>query len=295
MKTILGVIRLPFLILGPACVFLGMALAIHETGAINPWYAVLAFIGGVFAHISVNALNEYDDFKSGLDQKTIPTPFSGGSGTLKQSPKKAIVALITGVVAAVIIFVIGLFFFTLNGWPIVIIGLIGLFVIAAYTPLLNRSPLLCLLAPGIGFGTLMVVGTYQALTGQISFAAVLASFIPFFLVSNLLLLNQFPDVDADKTVGRRHFPILIGRKASGIIYTAFLVATYLVIILGVALQIFPIWCLLGLVSLVFAIPAAKGALLHPDDLPKLMPSLGMNVLVNILTPLLVGIGLLISK
>ena len=57
MKYILGVMRLPFLILGPACVFLGLCAAIYTTGSVNAWYAVLAFMGGIAAHISVNALN----------------------------------------------------------------------------------------------------------------------------------------------------------------------------------------------------------------------------------------------
>lgn len=294
MKTIFGVMRPPFLILGPACVFLGLAVAIASGADIRPWYAVLAFIGGTLAHIAVNALNEYDDFKSGLDLHTTPTPFSGGSGSLPRDPKRVTTALITGLTAALIVVAIGVYFFTFRGWPIVVIGLLGMFVIAAYTPILNRNPLFCLLAPGLGFGTLMVLGTYNVLTGGFSLAAVLASFIPFFLVSNLLLLNQFPDAEADKTVGRRHFPILIGNKASAWIFVSFLAAAYLTIIFGVIFAVFPVWCLLGLLTLVFGIPAAKGALEHPDDPPKLLPSMAMNVLANIVTPVLVGIGFLIG-
>jgi len=294
MKTIFGVMRPPFLILGPASVFLGLAVAIASGADIRPWHAVLAFAGGILAHIAVNALNEYDDFKSGLDLHTTPTPFSGGSGSLPRDPKRVTAALITGLTAALLVVAIGVYFFTFRGWPIVVIGLLGMFVIAAYTPILNRLPLLCLLAPGLGFGTLMVLGTYNALTGGFSLAALLASFIPFFLVSNLLLLNQFPDAEADKTVGRRHYPILIGNKASAWIFVSFLAATYLTIIFCVIFGVFPVWCLLGLLTLVFGFPAAKGALEHPDDPPKLMPSMAMNVLANIVTPVLVGIGFLIG-
>jgi 1,4-dihydroxy-2-naphthoate octaprenyltransferase len=140
----------------------------------------------------------------------------------------------------------------------------------------------------------MVLGTYNVLTGGFSLAAVLASFIPFLLVSNLLLLNQFPDSEVDKTVGRRHYPILIGNKASAWIFVSFLGATYLTIIFGVIFGVFPVWCLLGLLTLVFGFPAAKGALQNPNDVPKLMPSMAMNVLANIVTPVLVGIGFLIG-
>jgi 1,4-dihydroxy-2-naphthoate octaprenyltransferase len=114
------------------------------------------------------------------------------------------------------------------------------------------------------------------------------------LVSNLLLLNQFPDAEADRTVGRKHLPITIGRKASAYVFAAFIAATYLTIILGVIVKLTPLWTLSSLVSLVFALPAAKGALDHPDDPAKLEPSLGQNVLLDLITPSLMGIGLLIG-
>ncbi len=294
MKYIIGVMRPRFLLLAIACVFLGLSAAIWEGYAISFWHAFLCFVGGVLAHGSVNAFNEYEDIKSGLDFRTERTPFSGGSGTLVPVPDKLPVALWTGIITAVICIAIGIYFFAVYGWPILAIGALGLFIIVIYTPVLNKIPLLCLIAPGLGFGTLMVNGTYFALTGAFSWTALLVSFVPFFLVSNLLLLNQFPDVDADKTVGRRHLPILIGRKASAQIFALFVVATYLTIILGILIKLTPLWSLVSLVSIVFAVPAAYGALKHPDNLAKLGPSMGQNVLLNLITPVLVGIGLLVS-
>ncbi|HYR02266.1 MAG TPA: prenyltransferase, partial [Syntrophobacteria bacterium] len=65
-EVIFGPMRIPFLILNPACVMLGAATAVRSGSALNPWYLVLAFVGAVSAHISVNALNEYHDYRSGL-------------------------------------------------------------------------------------------------------------------------------------------------------------------------------------------------------------------------------------
>jgi len=42
---------------------------------------------------------------------------------------------------------------------------------------------------------------------------------------------------------------------------------------------------------VLAVPTAQKALRHADDLPNLMPALGNNVLVNLLTPVLMAVGL----
>lgn len=294
LKNLLGPMRVPFLILAPACVIAGLGTAIWSQGAVSAWHAVLAFIGGLCAHISVNAFNEYFDFKSGVDSRTVRTPFSGGSGTLQAHPELAPQALATAIVTAGIVAAIGVYFLFVWGWAIVPLGLLGLFVVVAYTPVFTYNPLICLIAPGLGFGTLMVMGTDFVLTGRYSWTAFVASLVPFFLVNNLLLLNQFPDVEADRSVGRRHYPILIGRRKSSIIYNAFNAAAYLSIVVGVILNLLPAWALLGLLTVPLAVRAGVGAYRHADDLPKLGPHLAQNVLINILTPVLLAIGLFIA-
>jgi 1,4-dihydroxy-2-naphthoate octaprenyltransferase len=292
-KEILGPMRVPFLMLTPACVLLGIATAVRSGAHINPLHILLVLVGAVCTHISVNAFNEYDDFKSGLDARTERTPFSGGSGTLPANPGMAKTALTIALVSFGIVALTGLYFTWLYGLALLPLGLLGMFVIVAYTPWLTRIPLLCLIAPGLGFGPLMVMGTHFALTGQYSWMAFVASLVPFFLVSNLLLLNQFPDVEADKTVGRRHFPILIGRHLSSIIFSTFLVVTYVTIIIGVILSILPIGSLLGLATLILAIPLLKNSIKYADDIHNLIPFMGNNVLVNLLTPVLVAVGIFI--
>ena len=292
-KDILGPMRVPFLILTPACVLLGIATAVRTGVHINPLHIVWVLVSAVCTHISVNAFNEYDDFRSGLDTRTQRTPFSGGSGTLPAKPQMARIALTTALVSLGVVILTGIYFTWQQGLAILPLGLLGVFVIVSYTPWLTRNPLLCLLAPGLGFGPLMVMGTHFALSGQYSWTAFVASLVPFFLVSNLLLLNQFPDVEADKTVGRRHFPILIGRKMSSFIFSSFLVLTYVTILVGVLLTLLPPWSLLGMATLYLGIPLLKGSIKHAEDIPNLIPFMGKNVLVNLLTPVLVGIGLFI--
>ncbi len=294
-QLLLGPMRVPFLVLGPACAFLGFGSAVWTSGRVNALYAVLALIGAVASHISVNAFNEYFDFRSGLDMKTSRTPFSGGSGTLPANPGAASAALTTSWVSFAVTALIGIFFLTVWGWALLPLGLLGLLVIFGYTIWLTRSPLLCLIAPGLGFGTLMVMGVEFVLTGNYDWTAFFASLVPFFLVSNLLLLNQFPDMEPDRSIGRRHYPIAIGRKRSAVIYDAFLLLTYLSIVVSVLLGLMPAWTLLGLLTLVLAVPTALNVYRSADDLQKLAPSMGMNVLLNLITPVLVGIGFLIGK
>ncbi|MFC1488800.1 prenyltransferase [Thermodesulfobacteriota bacterium] len=290
-KVIWGPMRLPFLVLTPACVLLGTATAVWAGSEINLFYLILAFVGAVSAHVSVNALNEYDDFKSGLDFHTERTPFSGGSGTLPKYPDQAHIARVTGFFALAVTTLIGIYFLCVRGLWLLPLGLLGLVTIVAYTQYLTRSPFLCLIAPGLGFGPLMVMGTDFVLTGSYSWTSFVASLVPFFLVSNLLLLNQFPDVEADEGIGRRHLPITKGRTTCVGIYGLFLAGAYVSIIMGYLFGFFPSQGLLALVSIIVAVPTVKGVARYADDIPKLIPYMGKNVVINILTPVMLAAGL----
>jgi len=293
LQDLLGPMRLPFLILTPACVVLGLGTAVWETGSANTFHVILIFLGATSAHVSVNAFNEYFDFKSGLDFKTTRTPFSGGSGTLPEKPTLARRTLTTGIISFLATLILGAYFVTVSGLALLPLGILGLFLVYTYTPQLTHNAFLCLIAPGLGFGPLMVLGTHFVLTGTYSWSALIASMVPFFLVSNLLLLNQFPDVDADRDIGRKHYPVIIGRRASSIIYIGFLGLAYLTVILGVYGQLLPKLCLIGLITCLIAVPAGIGVCKYADRIEKLMPYMGANVVINIATPILVAIGLLV--
>ncbi|MCL4707173.1 prenyltransferase [bacterium] len=286
--------RPSFLLLAPCCVFLGIGTAVWTAGRVNIWHIALILAGAISAHISVNALNEYFDFKSGLDFRTQRTAFSGGSGTLPAHAPAARLALATGLTALMITSCIGIYFLFVAGWLLLPLGLFGLLLILLYTGWLTRNPWLSLIAPGLGFGPFMVMGTDFVLTGAYSWTALIASLSPFFLVSDLLLLNQFPDIEADRSVGRKHFPIFAGAKISSLIYGAFLLLAYLSIILGVAWKLLPAASLLGLITIGVAIPAFLGAYRYGDDARKLAPFMAMNVLINLATPVLVAAGLLMG-
>jgi len=292
--AIFGPMRLPFLVLNPVCVALGAASAYLTGKDIDLFHFVLVFIGAISTHISVNALNEYDDYKSGLDFETQPTPFSGGSGTLPQHPEMEKTALFTGLLTLGISIMIGIYFLFIRGLWLLPLGVVGVTIIVTYTRWLTRNPIACLVAPGLGFGTLMVMGTHYALTGSYSWPAFFASLVPFFLVNNLLLLNQFPDMEADAGIGRKHLIIVYGKKKGVAVYGGFLFAAFASIILGVLLGQFPPGSLLGLLLIVLAVPTFIGVTRHMDDIPKLLPSLGKNVVLNILTPLLMAVGMFIS-
>ncbi len=294
-NAVIGPMRPNFLVLTPACVLLGIATAFWSGAALSPWYIVLIMLGALMAHASVNALNEYHDFKSGLDLVTEATPFSGGTKTLPNNPDKAHCALITGLVSLSVVACIGIYFVMERGPWLLPIGIIGIIIIYAYTPLITRSPFLCLISPGLGFGPLMVMGTDFMLTGRYSLTAAWASLVPFFLVNDLLLLNQFPDVGPDRQFGRDHLLIRIGRKSGAIVYNIFLILAYVSIIAGYLIGVLPWGALLGLITFILAVPVMRGVIRHADDIPGLIPFMMKNVIINISTPVLVALGLFLMR
>jgi 1,4-dihydroxy-2-naphthoate octaprenyltransferase len=293
LKTVIQTTRPSFLILTPVCIFLGISITVDESLVrIDNYVSSLILIGAVFAHIAVNVLNEYYDFKSGLDLKTDRTPFSGGSGALPNNPGEANITFVVGLISLIITCVIGIYLAMTRGNFIVPIGITGLLLIVSYTNWLNRIPILCLLAPGFGFGVLMVVGTNVVLTGKYTELAFLISLVPFFLINNLLLLNQYPDINADSRVGRRTFPVVYGTKKSNAIYALFTLTAYSLILYYLYKGVIPLTGAFSLVPLVFSIYAFYGAVQHSTYIGNYSKYLGANVAASVLTPLLLAVAII---
>jgi 1,4-dihydroxy-2-naphthoate octaprenyltransferase len=289
--------RPQFLLLTPGCFSIGLGTAAWVKGGLGalPWgYVMLAFIGALCAHVATTVLNDYFDFTSGVDLKTKPTPFSGGSGILPRGLMSPQSALVFGLAALGVTAVIGIFFLIVRGWGILPLGLLGILLVIFYSPWVTKHPFICLIAPGLGFGPLMVMGTHYVLVGRYDVVALLASIIPGLLVSNLLLLNQFPDVEADAAANRRHIPMIFGRTAGAWVYAAFALGTFLWVAVAWRLGYFPVGTLLALLFLPLALVTIKGAIQNAEQIKRLIPYLGKNVIYTLATPLLLGIGFMIS-
>ncbi len=290
----LGPARLPFLILTPACILLGVACVKATYGHVNYLQALLVLVGAVAAHISVNSFNEYQDYRSGLDAMTQRTPFSGGSGVLPAHPELLGSTLMMAITSLFISMAVGFYFVVERGPALLPLGLAGVLLVLIYTEWITRHPVLCLVAPGVGFGPLMILGTQVALTGAYSATATVASLVPFFLVNNLLLLNQFPDAEADRRVGRKHILVTSGPTVGARWYAVQTALAFASIALGVLSGLLPVGALLGLGVLFLAVPTTRDVLLHATDVQRLLPAMGRNVAINLLTPVLMAIGIIMS-
>ena len=290
--SVLRATRPSFLSLTPLCVLIGIGVARASGNHVTLADALLALVGALLAHISVNLLNEYDDFRSGLDLLTVRTPFSGGSGSLPAHPEAAAATRAAGLASLAVTAAIGLYFVSVRGMALLPLGIAGLLLVIAYTPRITHQPLLCLLAPGLGFGPLMVIGTVLAVGGHFSTMAAFASLPPLLLVSGLLLINQFPDVEPDQRAGRRHLPITIGRRRSAVLFGGLDLAAFGAVVIGCLSANLPTLTLLALLPLPVGVYLARQVYMYADALPRLVPLMGINVAMIHALLALLAVGIL---
>ncbi|MFC2013203.1 prenyltransferase [Chloroflexota bacterium] len=282
--------RPSFLLLPVVLAFLGTSIAWYD-GFLNIGYAVLAFVGMLFGHISVNVLNEYFDYKAGIDFETVKTPFSGGSGILPAALLKPKQVLWFGIISFLIALPIGVYFVIAAGWLLLPVLVIGAICILFYSPVITRLgwPEW---APGLGLGMLPILGFYYVQTSAYTWPVVIAAVPSGILVYNLLLLNEFPDAAADRKGGKKTLPIIAGLPATGRVYSVLTMIVYLWIMGGVIAGVLPPFASLALLTLPFAVKAMKGALNYKE---MIIPAMANNVLVVLATQFLLGVGYILSR
>jgi 1,4-dihydroxy-2-naphthoate octaprenyltransferase len=292
-------LRPQFLILAILLVAHGSALAFWQiretgTGEFSVVNALLAMAGLFLLHGSVNALNDWHDWeKSGIDKVIRQTPFSGGSGLVPQGVLTASGALTTGLVTLVVGSIIGLYLAWVAGWPLLVIGAVGVSSIVLYTPFWTRIGLGELWA-GLGLGLLPLLGTYYLLAGHLDAVAWVSGLAAYFLTYNLLFLNEFPDAEADVQGGRKHLVIRMGKRNARVLYAIVELAAFATIVAGVVFGLLTPWALLGLIALVPGLKAIQVLWSNYDGFEQLFPAMGMNVFAVLGLNLFLAVGYLIA-
>jgi 1,4-dihydroxy-2-naphthoate octaprenyltransferase len=288
--------RLPFVIATILPITLG-ALVAYRAG-FSDWVLFgLTMAGALLLHLGVNTANDYFDGRAGVDElNTTPTPFSGGSRIIQYGllPSRTVLSLSTASYAGGII--IGLYLTFTRGLPILFIGLAGLLISYGYTapPLKWAYRGLGELAVGLGFGPVLVLGSYFVQTQSLSFEALIASIPVGTLVMLILYVNEIADRTWDDEAGKRTFVARIseGSAVTGFVYSMALV--YGVIVAGALTRIMPFTTLLALLTIPLAMKVRaliKGNLGNPY---ALIPAMSLNIKLYVYTALLLIAGYLIS-
>ncbi len=281
-------IRGPFLILSVVLTLLGVATA-HWHGFGNVWHSLLLAAGVVLAHVAVNLFNEISDYRSHIDEHTLRTPFSGGSGMLQSG--RTSVGAVTRAAYLVLLTagLIGLYFCLVSGWPILFFMICGALAARFYTSHLAKW-LIGELVSGLTLGSFVVIGCHYALTGFMTPDIIYISLIPGILTALLLFLNEFPDAEADRKGGRRHLVIFFGTGKSVVIYAGAVALLFVLIAAGPFVQNIPYTVLIALGTLPLGASAASLAWKHHREPARLVRAQGLNIALVILTDLLLAIA-----
>ena len=302
MKTLLFWVRAaraPFFTGSLAPILVGTGAAYFVTrGHVHWGLAGLALVALTLLHACANLANDYFDHLSGNDEanKTFATPFTGGSRVIQNGEARPWQVLTAAFICMGVAALIGFYLVYRAGWPILWLGVIG-----GVTGFFYTAPPLKLAYRGIGepfifldFGLLPVLGAYYLQTGRFDLEAFWAGVPVGLLITAILWINQFQDREADAAVGKRHWVVRLGRRRSAVVHVALLAATYASIIIPVALRLFPLTALAGLLAIPIAVKACQVALQSYDDLPHLTPANAATIGAHLLTSVLLGLGFLFA-
>jgi 1,4-dihydroxy-2-naphthoate octaprenyltransferase len=224
-------------------VTVGSFLALYAQASFAAGRYLLAVIAAMILQAAANLINDYYDFVKGTDLDNWESPDAFGPGlVIQQGFLTAEQIRIGGLVAFAVGSTLGLLLVWLCGWPILVLGLIGVFGSYFYTaaPLslayrgLGDFMVFALMGPGY------VLGGYYVQTLHFSWAAGLAGISMGLLCSSLLQANNLRDIENDRKHGKWTMAALIGRPAALIELITCDVLAYLVVLAAVIARLLPL-------------------------------------------------------
>ena len=221
-------------------VLLGSTIGYQIAGQLDLLAMVLALVSVMFAHAGINVINDVCDELNGSDRINIDriTPFTGGSRMIQEDILNIEQMRRWGNLLLLFSAVVGVFLVLYKGYPVLVFGILGLFLGVAYS-----APPLKLVSRGIGestvavgFGVLPIVGATWLQSGMLSWQALLLSLPVGIWVANILLINEVPDVKADCAAGKRTIVVRFGLKHTAVLYLLANIVAALLLVLAASLN-----------------------------------------------------------
>jgi len=288
----LRVIRVRFLLASVIAVSVGLAINWTQNNSIDVFAALLTFAGVMALHASVDLLNDFWDYKRGIDTITKRTKMSGGTGVLPEGLLKPSSVYRAGIAFLIIGGGIGAYFVMTDG--IIIAAILAFAILSIYfysTKIVDSGLAEFFVALK---GTMIVLGAYFIQSNQLTVDVVLAGVIVGVLSSLVLFIASFPDYDADKSKGRKTLVIVAGKRKATRIFWAFPIISLGALIIGVSAQLFPISSLLALVPIPLIILAGIGLRKNYENQDLLFPSMSKTLMFSRLAGALFVVGILID-
>ena len=286
------VIRIRFLLSSVIAVSVGLAISWWHIGQIDILYAIMTMGGVVSLHASVDLLNDYWDFKRGIDTQTQRTKMSGGTGVLPEGLLQPNQVYRAGLGFLIIGALIGSYFVIIDG---IVIGMILAFAVVSiyfYSTKIVDSGLAEIFVAIKG--TMIVLGTYFIQTLEINLTTVLGGIFIGVLSSLVLFITSFPDFEADKAKGRKTLVISVGKQKATFVFWIFPIVIYSILISGFFYEIFPIYCIISIVMFPLIIKAGLLLKQNFDNINKLIPAMSYTITFSRITGALFVIGFLLN-
>jgi len=292
LRVWMRVIRIRFLLASAVAVSVGLSLHWWQHGTLDVGHAMLTFAGVMALHASVDLLNDYWDFKRGIDTSTKRTKMSGGTGVLPEGlldPSSVYRAGIGFMVAGA---AVGAYFVAVSGWVIAV--LLGFAIASIYfysTRIVDSGMAEVFVAVK---GAVIVLGTYVIQSDLLTAESAMAGIAVGVLSSLVLFVASFPDHDADKAKGRKTLVIVAGKRQAAKLYWVFPAVSYAVILLGVFTGMFPAICLITLLAIPLAVQAGLGLGRNYGEIEGLVPYLAKTLSFSRIAGTLLVIGFVIG-
>ena len=204
------------------------------------------------------------------------------------SPKSVYKAAILFLVIGALI---GAYFVVVRGPIIAFILAFAVFAIFFYsTKVVNFG--LAELFVGIK-GSLIVIGSFYVQTSFIEFPAVFIGTIIGMLSSSVLLVNSFPDYDADRLGGRRTLVIMLGKRNAYRIFLILVITVYAMIILGTLAGFTNIYSVGCLVSIPYALKAIRELKKNYENSDAVVPAMAATVYYSRVTSLFLAVSMMV--
>jgi len=268
----------------------GIAISYWKTGELDFGYAILTYFGIICLHISVDLLNDYWDFKRGIDTNTKRTKYSGGTGVIPENLINSKLIYCAGVIFLILGGLTGLYFVTIKG--IIVLILLTFAIISIYFYSTN------IVNAGLGElfvaikGSMIVLGSYYIQSDTIHLTSIYVGIIIGLLSAVVLLVTSFPDYEADKKSGRRTLVIVIGKENSIKLFITIVTITYAMIIGGSIFNVMTIFSTIGLLSFPFAFKAVL-KLRRFNETSELVSSMANTIIYSRICGILLAISFII--
>jgi len=236
--TLLLAARPQYLGASVAPVLVGSALGYTVSGSFSVGLFVLALLAIMALHAGANVVNDYFDHVSRNDWvNDNPTPFSGGSRFIQSGLLSPKATLLAGLTYLAIGAGIGLIIVFLTQSAFVLgIGLTGVLGAYFYTagPVQLGYRGIGEVIIGLLFGILPVYASYYLQAQSVDLLPLFPAIIVAILIFLVILINEFPDLAADRQVHKRTMIVLLGVPPCIWIYRLTMAATYVLAALMLA-------------------------------------------------------------